>query len=112
METAGASSQRYLHQNGSTMARDPNKRYSDTRRQFEELDLEQQASFLVEATASTLARGVTQVGEVLADGLEDILRRSRKGSRRAGREGPGPAEPETAQRQAPRNGGRRSEAGS
>lgn len=90
------------------MVRDPNSRYDDTRRRFEELDMEEQASFLVEATASTLARGVTQVGEVLADGLEDLLRRARKRGRNAGRKGPGAAEPETAQRQTPRNGASRS----
>lgn len=86
-----------------TDSRDP--RYEETRRRFDELDVEHQTRFLVEATASTLARGVQQVGELLADGLGDVLRRARRGpASSAGR--PGAAEPETAQRQQPRSGAR------
>jgi len=81
--------------------RDP--RYDEARRQFEELDVEEQASFLVEATASTLARGVLQAGKVLAGELENLLRRTPSGTDPQSH-GPGPAEPETAQRRAPRSG--------
>lgn len=81
--------------------RDP--RYKEARRHFDDLDVEGQARFLIEATASTLANGVLQAGKVLADGLEDLLRDARHGST-ASRSGPGAAEPETAQRQAPRSG--------
>jgi len=79
-------------------------RYDEARRNFDELNIEEQAGFLVEATASTLARGMLQVGETLADGLEEALRRARAESPGATRQGPGAAEPETSQRQAPRNG--------
>ena len=80
-------------------------RYDEARRTFDDLDVEDRARFLVEATASTLAHGLLRAGEVLADGLEDAIRQARKQSRRStGSEGPGAAEPETAQRQAPRNG--------
>jgi len=76
--------------------------YDRVRRDFEELEIEKQARFLIEASASTLARGLEEVGSLLADGLEDVLRRER-GSRTRPESGPGPAEPETAQRQAPPN---------
>ena len=82
-------------------------RYEDARRSFDHLDVEERARFLVEATASTVAQGVLRAGEVLADGLEDTLRQVRKRSAASGeRQGPGAAEPETAQRQAPRDGAR------
>ena len=81
--------------------RDP--RYEEARRRFDDLDVEGQARFLIEATASTLAQGVLQVGKGLADGLDAFLRDARRGPA-ASRPGPGAAEPETAQRQAPRSG--------
>jgi hypothetical protein len=88
---------------------DTHHRYDDARRSFDHLEVEEQARFLVEATASTLAHGLLRAGEALADGLEDALRRARKRSAPSGKKrGPGAAEPETAQRQAPRNGGRSS----
>jgi hypothetical protein len=80
-------------------------RYDEARRNFDDLSVEERTRFLVEATASTLARGLLEAGEALADGLEDAIRRARKRSaHRSERRGPGAAEPETAQRQAPRNG--------
>ena len=87
--------------------------YEQTRRRFDELDVEAQSRFLVEAAASTLARGVVQVGEVLAEGLEDVLRRARR-PRSAGSGGPRPgaAEPETSQRRRPRSGARDGDANS
>jgi hypothetical protein len=79
--------------------------YEQTRRRFDELDVEAQSRFLVEAAASTLARGVLQVGEVLAEGLEDVLRRARRHpSAGPGGPRPGAAEPETSQRRQPRSG--------
>ena len=87
--------------------------YEQTRRRFDELDVEAQSRFLVEAAASTLARGVVQVGEVLAEGLEDVLRRARR-PRSAGSGGPRPgaAEPETSQRRQPGSGARDGDANS
>jgi hypothetical protein len=84
-------------------------RYDEARRTFDDLDVEERARFLIEATASTLAHGLLRAGEALADGLEDAIRQAQKRSRRSkGKRGPGAAEPETAQRQAPRNGPRTS----
>ena len=83
------------------LTRDP--RYDQARRQFAELDIEEQASFLVEATASTLARGVLQVGAVLAGEIEAFLQGARPAAGPRG-DGPGPAEPETSQRRTPRSG--------
>jgi len=80
-------------------------RYDEARRNFDDLDVEERARFLVEATASTLAHGLLQAGEALADGLEDVVRQARKrAAHTPSSQGPGAAEPETAQRQAPRNG--------
>jgi hypothetical protein len=80
-------------------------RYHEARRNFDDLDVEERARFLVEATASTLAHGLLQAGEALAEGLEDAVRQARKRAARSSEaRGPGAAEPETAQRQAPRNG--------
>lgn len=104
MGSGGDFPQRCLDQNGSTMADDPDRRYEDARRHFEELDVEEKASFLVEAAASTLARGVSEAGEVLAGTLEDLVRQARTGSSRASEtRGPGAAEPETSQRRSPGN---------
>jgi uncharacterized protein YggE len=74
--------------------------YEETRRRFDELEVEQQAQFLLEASASALARGIEQAGEALADGLQDVVRRPHRPSCASQDSGPGPAEPETAQRQA------------
>lgn len=81
--------------------------YEQTRRRFDELDVEAQSRFLVEAAASTLARGVVQVGEMLAEGVEDVLRRTRRpGASGPAGTRPGAAEPETSQRRQPRSGAR------
>lgn len=77
--------------------------YEQLRRAFDELDVEKRARFLIEASASTLAAGLEQVGHVLADGLEDVMRQGPRSSASSGAGGPGPAEPETTQRQAPTN---------
>lgn len=92
---------------------DPNDpRYDQARRRFDELDVEEQACFLVEATATTLARGVEQAGELLATGLEDVLRQAKQRTSARDRESPGAAEPETAQRRTPRSGERKSDSSS
>ncbi|PSQ98135.1 MAG: hypothetical protein BRD51_03420 [Bacteroidetes bacterium SW_11_64_17] len=74
--------------------------YDQVRHNFEDLKIEERARFLIEASASTLAKGVEQVGHVLAEGLEDVIRHERRSETRAEESGPGAAEPETAQRQA------------
>lgn len=80
-------------------------RYEQARRRFEDLDVEKRARFLLEASVTTLARGLEEAGRVLADGLEDVLHRTEEASRSSeGPERPGAAEPETAQRQTSRNG--------
>ena len=84
---------------------DSRDHYERTRRDFEEMSFEQQASFLVESTASALARGLEHAGRSLADELERLFRKGRKPSSERNRNGepsPGPAEPETSQRSAPR----------
>lgn len=78
--------------------------YDEARRNFDDLNVEERARFLVEATASTLAHGVQQAGEALADGLEEAIRQTRhRSGHRSEKGGTGAAEPETAKRQPPRN---------
>ncbi len=77
--------------------------YEQLRRAFDELDVEKRARFLIEASASTLAAGLEQVGHVLAHGLEDVMHEGPRSSGSSSDTGPGPAEPETAQRQASTN---------
>lgn len=80
-------------------------RYEEARRNFDDLDVEDRARFLVEATASTMARGLLRAGEALADGLEEAIRQARAHAKnKSDAHTPGAAEPETAQRQATRNG--------
>lgn len=87
------------------------ERYDDARRHFEELEVEERARFLLEASVSTLAQGLEQAGRVLSDGLDEIFHHTDRTSRSSGEaERPGAAEPETAQRRAPRNGSAASEA--
>jgi hypothetical protein len=78
--------------------------YDQARHRFDELDLEGQTRFLIEASASTLARGLECVGQTLADELGDMMRPNGRPSARSGDAGPGAAEPETSHRRAPRNG--------
>lgn len=74
--------------------------YEQLRQAFDELDVEKRTRFLIEASASTLAAGLEQVGHVLAHGLEDMMHERPRSSDSSSGTGPGPAEPETAQRQA------------
>ncbi len=88
--------------NGKTSSHDAYRRTRDT---FNEMNIEQQATFLVEATASMVACGVEEAGRVVADGLSDIFRPRQQTKRRGkGPHGPGPAEPETAQQRRPHGG--------
>jgi hypothetical protein len=84
----------------------PRDEYRRARETFNKMNVEEQATFLVEATASVLARGMEEVGRVVADGLSDMFQP--KGQRQrhdaAHPHGPGPAEPETAQQRRPRGG--------
>ncbi|MFP4227254.1 MAG: hypothetical protein ACLFTE_00330 [Salinivenus sp.] len=87
------------------MADDPKEsQYNQTRRQFEELGPEERARFLIEATASTIAQGIETMGRTLAHGLQEAVRQEGPHSDEASAAGPGPAEPETSQRQRPRGG--------
>lgn len=80
-------------------------RYDQARRRFEELEVEERTRFLLEASVSTFAQGLEQAGRALADGLDEIFHGAERTSHSSGEaERPGAAEPETAQRQAPRNG--------
>ncbi len=79
--------------------------YEQTRRRFDELGVEKQAQFLIEASASALAKGIEQAGKALADGLQDAVRRPPRSSCASQPSGPGAAEPETSQRQASKGGG-------
>lgn len=80
------------------------------RRDFEALQIDEQARFLIQASASTLARGIEQAGKALAAGLGETMHQACSPTPphkdtphkdAPGAEEPGPAEPETAQRQVP-----------
>ncbi len=58
-------------------------RYDDTRRAFEELSPEEQARFLLEATASSLMRGIEFVAGAVADEMESAVRKAREKSEEA-----------------------------
>lgn len=77
--------------------------YEKARRDFKDLNLEEQATFWVEATTSLLARGVQEAGRTIAHELDNLFTRTRKARPEAG-SGPGPAEPETAQQRAAQGG--------
>jgi hypothetical protein len=75
--------------------------YDQVRHDFEDLEMETRARFLVEASASTLAKGIERAGHVLAEGLEDVIEQEWGAEPHGAESGPGAAEPETAQQQAP-----------
>ena len=82
------------------------KQYYRAREAFDDLKIEDRAVFLLEATVATVARGVEEVGRALADELDRFFRSSRTeeagAPRSTGTAAPGPAEPPTAARTAPR----------
>jgi hypothetical protein len=89
---------------GSSERRRRRSRYERTKQDFSEMNTEEQASFLIEATASVLAQGLEEAGRRVAEELEALFRRSGRPSPRDRGEDarPGAAEPETSQRTAPR----------
>ena len=76
--------------------------YEQTRHDFDDLPLEEQARFLIESAASTLARGLEALGRDVAREVETAFRCSASASADDAPSSPGPAEPETSQRTAPR----------
>lgn len=88
--------------------------YDRTRRDFEDMSLEDQATFWVKATASLMARSIQEAGDALVreldsffdDGCHSGAARSTSGDDAPDDDasGPGPAEPETGQQRAPRSG--------
>lgn len=84
------------------MAASDDTTYDRTRRDFDELSLEEQASFLVESAASTLARGLETLGREMAREVETTFRCASSDAAPDTDRSPGPAEPETSQRTVPR----------
>jgi len=77
-------------------------RYERTKQEFGDMSVEEQASFLIEASATALARGLEHAGRRVAEEMESMFgeRRHRSSGREDAR--PGAAEPETSQRKASR----------
>jgi hypothetical protein len=50
------------------------EQYERVRRDFEGMNVQDRAVFLLEATVSTIARGVEQAGRVLADEMDKAFR--------------------------------------
>lgn len=101
--------------------------YERMRDNFNDLELEDQLTFLFESAAGTVARGLEEVVRTFSEGIDEAARtvrkagkryekRSRKhgrrarGSRSTPSGGPGAAEPETSQRRAPRGPNRPNDA--
>lgn len=80
------------------------KRYHQAREAFDDLKIEDRAVFLLEATVSTVARGVEEAGRALADEFDRFFRTCREERAETPRSAaaPGPAEPPTAKQTAPR----------
>ncbi|MEX0747381.1 MAG: hypothetical protein WD275_05215 [Rhodothermales bacterium] len=49
------------------------EQYKRVRTDFEDLSIEDKALFILEATVSTLARGIEQFGRVVSDQVNDIF---------------------------------------
>lgn len=49
------------------------EQYKRVRTDFEDLTIEDKALFILEATITTLARGVEQIGRVVSDQINDIF---------------------------------------
>lgn len=71
-------------------------RFRQAREAFDDMDLQNQASFLLEAAARTVASGAETLGRRLGDEIDRMFERGpdAEDRRRGGR--PGPAEPETS----------------
>lgn len=52
------------------------EQYKRARLDFEDLEIEDKALFLLEATVSTIARGIEQIGRSVADEFDKACRRS------------------------------------
>ena len=83
------------------------KRYHQAREAFDELKIEDRAIFLLEATVTTVARGVEEAGRALADELDRFFHgfraeRAEPSEPSRGAAKPGPAEPPTSAQTAPR----------
>lgn len=53
------------------------KQYNKTREDFDRMNLEDRAAFLIEATFSTAAEAIDRAGQELADFVEDLDREPR-----------------------------------
>ena len=84
------------------------KQYRQAREAFDDLKIEDRAVFLLEATVSTVARGIEDAGRALANELDRMFSTFRQEGPEAPQSaasaspGPGPAEPPTANQTAPR----------
>lgn len=77
--------------------------YDEARRAFENMEIEDRTIFLVEAAATTVARGVQEVGRIVADELGRTFGGGRPHPPHEPAEPgrPGAAEPSTGSQQAP-----------
>ena len=63
------------------------KKYNRVREKFEELPLEEKATFLVEAVFTTLTRGIEQAGKAFSDELNSLFDQARERAERRAAEG-------------------------
>lgn len=62
------------HQHRTDEGRETRESYRQARTAFDALNIEDKAVFLVEAVASTLARGLQSAGQTLADEIDRAFR--------------------------------------
>jgi len=60
-----------------------NEKYQRARSDFDELDTEEKVVFILEATVSTVARGIDELGRVISDEINNAF--SRRAERKARR---------------------------
>jgi hypothetical protein len=70
------------------------EQYKRARTDFEDLEIEDKAVFLLEATVTTIARGIEQFGRVVSDQINDAF--GRRAERRASTEQSTGAAPDPA----------------
>lgn len=70
----------------SEQGQERKERYRRVRTEFDDLDTEDKVLFLMEATVSTLARGVDEFGRAVSDELNKAFSRRAEKKERAGRE--------------------------
>lgn len=77
----------------STQHNPHSEQYERARKEFDDLKVEDRAVFLLEATVSTIARGLEDAGRFLAEQLDNLFKTGAEAARKAEEAGKEPQEP-------------------